>query len=125
MRHHRTRSANLRNEEKAGYGPTLAQRSDTHGVPSRRADPERENQTAVKLRLFQELCDFNRAFEGVIAGLKRMEKNGYTLPETVREWRAEVLSIQIEVNREFFNEFEADLDRDEEWVCKVQRKHSR
>ena len=77
----------------------------------------------MKLRLFQELCEFNRAFEGVIAGLKRMEKNGYTLPETVREWRAEVLSIQVEVNREFFNEFEADLDRDEEWAFKVQSKH--
>jgi hypothetical protein len=78
----------------------------------------------VKLPLFQELCEFNRAFEGVIAGLKRMEKNGYTLPETVREWRAEVLSIQLEVNREFLTEFEADLDHDEEWVCKVQSKKS-
>jgi len=77
----------------------------------------------VKMRVFQELYEFNRAFEGVIAGLKRMEKNGYTLPETVREWRAEVLSIQVEVNREFFSEFEADLDRDEELVCRIQRKH--
>lgn len=77
----------------------------------------------MKLELFHELYEFNRAFEGVIAGLKRMEKNGYTLPETVREWRAEVLSIQVEVNREFFTEFEADLDRDEEWVCRIQQKH--
>jgi len=79
----------------------------------------------VRMQVFQELYEFNRAFDGVIAGLKRMEKNSYTLPETVREWRAEVLSIQVEVNREFFTEFEADLDRDEELVCRIKRKPGR
>jgi len=76
----------------------------------------------MKMKLLRELYEFNQAFERVVEGLKRMEKTAYTLPGTVRAWRADVVSILVEINREFFDEFEAALNDDEEWACKALRK---
>lgn len=52
-----------------------------------------------------------------------MQKTGHNLPEIVRAWRAEVVTIQVETNREFFDEFEAALNHDEEWASKFLREY--
>jgi hypothetical protein len=43
------------------------------------------------------------------------------LPEIVRQWRAEVVSIQVETTREFIEGFEATPNDDEEWAAKYLR----
>ena len=76
----------------------------------------------MNLKLFQEIYELNQAFEPVIEGLKRLEKTSHALPETVRQWRAEVVSIQVETNRGFLDRFETALINDEEWATKFLRK---
>jgi hypothetical protein len=76
----------------------------------------------MKMRLFQEMYELNQAFERVIEGLKRVEKRSYSLPEIVRQRRAEVVSIQVEANREFIDECETALNSDEEWAAKRLRE---
>jgi hypothetical protein len=76
----------------------------------------------MKMQLLQEMYELNQAFARVIEGLKRVEKTSDTLPEIVRQRRAAVVSIQVETNREFFDECEAVLNDDEEWAAKRLRE---
>lgn len=76
----------------------------------------------MNLELIQELYELNQAFERVNQGLKRMEKAGSNLPEIVRQWRAEIVNIQVETNRDFVDGFETAVTSDEEWVAKFLRE---
>jgi len=80
---------------------------------------------AVKMHFLTELYEFNQAFDRVIATLKRMEKTGFTLPAIVRGWRAQVVSIQIEANRELLDQVEATLNDHERWARQVLRKYQK
>jgi hypothetical protein len=59
----------------------------------------------MNMQLFQEVFELNQAFERVIEGLKRMEKVALFPPEVVRETRAEVVLVQVDFNRQFFDKF--------------------
>jgi hypothetical protein len=51
----------------------------------------------MKIALFQELLDLNRAFEQVMRGLERPEK-------------VQPLTARVDVNREFFDNFDAVVE---------------
>jgi len=76
----------------------------------------------MKMQLLREMYELNQAFERVLEGLKSAENTSHNLPEIVRQRRAEVVSIQVETNREFFDECEAELNEDEEWAAKRLRE---
>jgi hypothetical protein len=63
----------------------------------------------------------NQAFEGVIDGLKRMEKVSFLQAAMVREDRAEVVLAQVDFNRLFFQDFYEDYESDEKWAADFQR----
>jgi hypothetical protein len=71
----------------------------------------------MNMRLFQGIFELNQAFEQVIEGLKRMEKVTLFLPEVARETRAEVVLIQVDFNRQFFDQFHEVFEKDEGWAC--------
>jgi hypothetical protein len=71
----------------------------------------------MNMRLFQEIFELNQAFERVIEGLKRMEKVTLFLLEVVRETRAEVVLVQVDFNRQFFDQFHKVFEKDEGWAC--------
>jgi hypothetical protein len=77
----------------------------------------------VKLHLFQELMDLNQAFEQVLAGLKRMEGIPLFHREELRHTRAEVESARVQANREFFDRFEALVEKDALWAYKFRRAY--
>ncbi len=51
----------------------------------------------MNMRLFQDIFELNQAFARVIEGLKRMEKVTLFPPEVVRETRAEVVLVQVDL----------------------------
>lgn len=71
----------------------------------------------MNMRLFQEILELNRAFEQVIEGLKRMEKVTLFPPDVPRETRAEVVLVQVDFNRQFFDQFHHVFEKDEGWAC--------
>ena len=71
----------------------------------------------MNMRLFQDIFELNQAFERVIKGLKRMEKVTLFPPEVVRETRAEVVLVQVDFNRQFFDRFHKVFEKDEGWAC--------
>jgi hypothetical protein len=71
----------------------------------------------MNMRLFQEIFELNQAFERVIEGLKRMEKVTLFPPEVVCETRAEVVLVQVDFNRQFFDQFHKVFEKDEGWAC--------
>jgi hypothetical protein len=71
----------------------------------------------MNMRLFQEIFELNQAFERVIEELKRMEKAPLFPPEVVRETRAEVVLVQVDFNRQFFDQFHKVFEKDEGWAC--------
>lgn len=77
----------------------------------------------MKLDLFRELVDLNRAFEEVIRGLGRMEKVGHFQPDLIRYARADVETARVDANREFFDNFEALVEDDASWAYKFQREY--
>jgi hypothetical protein len=68
------------------------------------------------------MFELNQTFERVIAGLKRIETTTFALPDAVREWRAQIVTIQIEANRDFFDKVDAILQDEETRVCKFLRE---
>lgn len=50
----------------------------------------------MKLALFQELLDLNRAFEQALRGLARMEKVHYFRSDLVRRARADVETARVD-----------------------------
>ena len=71
----------------------------------------------MNMRLFQDIFELNQAFERVIEGLKHMEKVTLFPPEVVRETRAEVVLVQVDFNRQFFDRFHKVFEKDEGWAC--------
>ena len=79
----------------------------------------------MKLALFRELLDLNRAFEEVLRGLERMEKVRHFQSDLVRRARADVETARVDANREFFDNFEAVVEDDASWAYKFQREYDR
>jgi hypothetical protein len=77
----------------------------------------------MKLDLFRELADLNRAFEEVIRGLVRMEKVGHFQRDLIRYARADVETARVDTNREFFDNFEALVEDDASWAYRFQREY--
>src|ERR1700731_2830150 len=79
----------------------------------------------MRLQLFHDLLDLNRAFNHVILGLERMEKVKLFHTEELRCARAEVESARVEVNREFFENFKGIVERDARWAYRYRRDYDR
>jgi hypothetical protein len=77
----------------------------------------------MKLDLFRELADLNRAFEEVIRGLERMEKVGHFQRDLIRYARADVETARVDANREFFDNFETLVEDDASWAYRFQREY--
>ena len=77
----------------------------------------------MRLQLFQDLLDLNRAFDHVILGLERMEKIRFFRSRELRYARAEVESAQVEANREFFESFRGIVERDARWAYRYRRDY--
>jgi hypothetical protein len=71
----------------------------------------------MNIRLFQEIFELNQAFERVIEGLKRMERVALFPPDVPRETQAEVVLVQVDFNRQFFDKFHEVFEKDEGWAC--------
>src|SRR5580700_4240377 len=81
--------------------------------------------TAMKLALFREVLDLNRAFEHVMRGLTKLEKVRAFSTEQMRRVRAEVETARVDANREFFDNFDAMVEDDASWAYKFQREYDR
>ena len=79
----------------------------------------------MNLRLFQELMELNLAFEQVIRGLQRMEKVRLFHSDIVRVSRADVESARVEVNRQFFDNFDEIVEDDALWAYRFQREYNK
>jgi hypothetical protein len=79
----------------------------------------------MKLALFQELLDLNRAFDQVLCGLERMEKVRHFQSDLLRRARADVETARVHANREFFDNFDAMVEDDASWAYKFQREYDR
>lgn len=79
----------------------------------------------MNLRLFQELTELNLAFEQVIRGLQRMEKVRLFHSDIVRVSRADVESARVEMNRQFFDNFDEIVEVDAVWAYKFQREYNK
>jgi hypothetical protein len=77
----------------------------------------------VKTKLLHDMYELNQSFERVIAGLKRIETTTFALPDAVREWRAQIVTIQVEANRDFLDKVDATLQNDEARVCTFLREY--
>ncbi len=77
----------------------------------------------MKLALFQELLDLNRAFEQVMHGLLRLKWVRAFNREQIRGARAEVETARVDVNREFFDSFGEMVEDEASWAYKFQREY--
>jgi hypothetical protein len=77
----------------------------------------------LRLQLFQDLLDLNRAFDHVILGLERMEKIKLFRRQELRYARAEVESARVEANREFFEKFSGIVESDARWDFRYRRNY--
>ncbi|MGD0181513.1 MAG: hypothetical protein ABSC15_17000 [Terriglobales bacterium] len=77
----------------------------------------------MKLALFQELLDLNRAFEQVMRGLLRLERVRAFNTEQIRGARAEVETARVDTNREFFDSFDEMVEDDASWAYRFQREY--
>jgi hypothetical protein len=78
----------------------------------------------MKLTLFQELLDLNRAFEEVLRGLERMERVRHFQSDLIRYARADVETARVDANREFFDNFEVMVEDDASWAYEFQREYN-
>jgi hypothetical protein len=77
----------------------------------------------MKLALFQELLNLNLAFEEVMRGLERMERERVFQNDMIRLARAEVETARVDANREFFDKFADIVEEDSSWAYKFQREY--
>jgi hypothetical protein len=77
----------------------------------------------VKLKLFEELLGLNQAFASVIRTLERMEKTALFDREQVRYSHAEIESTRVDVNRQFFDNFDQIVEDDARWAYEFIRNH--
>jgi hypothetical protein len=78
----------------------------------------------MKLTLFQELVDLNRAFEEVLRGLERMERVRHFQSDLILYARADVETARVDANREFFDNFEVMVEDDASWAYEFQREYN-
>lgn len=90
---------------------------ETSGRPGRCA--------AMKLRLLKDLLGLNQALEQVLTGLERMEGIPLFHREEVRYMRAEVESVRVHANREFFDQFNSIVEKDALWAYRFRRAYDR
>jgi hypothetical protein len=79
----------------------------------------------MKLHLLKDLFDLNQAIDQVLTGLRRMEADPMFHREEVRYMRAEVESIRVHANREFFGQFEEIVEKDAVWAYKFRRAYDK
>ena len=79
----------------------------------------------MNLRLFQHLVELDQAFETVVSGIARLEKDGLFQRDHLRLVRAEVETTRVSVNREFFDNFKAIVENDARWAYRFVREHDR
>jgi len=79
----------------------------------------------MNLHLLQELMELNLAFEQVIRGLQRMEKVRIFHSDIVRVSRADVESARVEVNRQFFDNFDESVEGGARWAYRFQREYNK
>jgi len=79
----------------------------------------------MKLALFRELADLNRAFDEVLRGLERMEKVRSFQSDMIRRARAEVETARVDANREFFDNFDEIVENDAVWAYKFRREYDK
>lgn len=79
----------------------------------------------MKLRLLQELLELNQAFDRVLDGLARMEKDRMFQHDIIRYARAEVESARVDSNREFFEKFDQIVEDDAGWAYQFRRECDR
>jgi hypothetical protein len=77
----------------------------------------------MKLALFQELLNLNHAFQEVMRGLQRMERQRLFQNDMIRLARAEVETARVDTNREFFDKFVDIVEEDASWAYTFQREH--
>lgn len=79
----------------------------------------------MNIRLFQELTELNLAFKQLIRGLQRMEKVRLFHSDIIRVSRADVESARVEVNRQFFDNFDEVVEDDALWAYRFQREYNK
>jgi hypothetical protein len=79
----------------------------------------------MKVHLLKDLLDLNQAFEQAVAGLKRMEGIPLFHREEVRYMRAEIESLRVHANREFFDKFDEIVEKDALWAYKFRRAYDK
>jgi hypothetical protein len=79
----------------------------------------------MKLHLLKDLFDLNQALEQVLTGLERMEGSRFFHREEFRYMRAEIESVRVHANREFFGRFEDIVEKDALWAYKFRRAYDK
>jgi hypothetical protein len=79
----------------------------------------------MKLHLLKELLDLNQALEQVLTGLERMEGSRFFHREEFRYMRAEIESVRVHANREFFGRFDDIVEKDAQWAYKFRRAYDK
>jgi hypothetical protein len=77
----------------------------------------------MNTELLHDMYELNQAFDRVIGGLKRIETTTFALPDAVREWGAQIVTIQVEANRDFLDKVDATLQDEEARACKFLREY--
>ena len=72
----------------------------------------------MRMEVFREMYELNRAFEQIIESLKRLEKCSFLCRELVQDARAEAVVLQVEANEFFFDKFERLVGDDARWAYK-------
>jgi hypothetical protein len=78
----------------------------------------------MKLRLFQQITKLNHSFDGLIAGLAKLESIPFFQRELIQHARSDVEIARVYANREFFDNFEKIVEDDARWAYRFQRKFS-
>lgn len=79
----------------------------------------------MRLQLFCNILDLNQALERALADLRRMEANPLFHREEVRYMRAEIESVRVHANREFFDRFDEIVEKDARWAYKFRRVYEK
>jgi len=77
----------------------------------------------MKIHLFQQLLALNEEFGRVVHGLERMEQEPTYQKELIRWATAHAESAHVEENRQFFDEFDANVENDVIEAYKFLRDH--
>lgn len=79
----------------------------------------------MKLELFEEILELNRAFQWVIAGLDRLKTVPFFQRDLIQHARSGVEIARVYANRGLFDNFEAIVENDAKWAYRFQRDFDR